>query len=229
MKRKILSMLFLFSVLALSVATSQLFAQIVNPTQTNVLNFAARGDGQTDDSAALQSAIDATPENGTLFFPQPAQYYLLTQGLRLKSNIILKGDESTIFMPANDEENGKSIFYTDSRSNTANVEIAGLILKSSNQIPGSGYWTGSLISNNKGMYLQNTSNFNIHDLVISNMVDGIKIATINNSRISFKDVKILQTATDIYVSNASGIFMDGLTLDSTGFLETNHHLHNVYI
>lgn len=63
----------------------------------NVLDFGATGDGSTDDRAAIQSAIDhaATQGGGTVYFPTPASYYLISSthpaescGLLINSNNI---------------------------------------------------------------------------------------------------------------------------------------------
>jgi hypothetical protein len=57
---------------------------------TNVKTYGAKGDGKTDDSAAIQKAIDATPAKGVLFFPKGR--YLITRVLYIrKSNIVLRG------------------------------------------------------------------------------------------------------------------------------------------
>lgn len=50
----------------------------------SVLDFGAVGDGVTDDTAAIQAAIDATPQRGVLVFPQasnPAGGYRITNTL----------------------------------------------------------------------------------------------------------------------------------------------------
>lgn len=67
---------------------------------TNVRDFGAVGDGETDDTAAIQKAIDAT-ENGALYFP-PGRYKL-TEVLHVKrSNVVLRGagpDQTELWCP----------------------------------------------------------------------------------------------------------------------------------
>ncbi len=57
----------------------------------NVRDLGAKGDGQTDDTAALQQAIQeaARQQVGLLFLP--AGTYLLSDALRLPSNLLLQG------------------------------------------------------------------------------------------------------------------------------------------
>lgn len=65
----------------------------------NVKNFGALGDGVTDDTAAIQTAIHCLPENGLLHFP--AGTYL-TAPLTLKSRITLSLGEGAVLLGATD-------------------------------------------------------------------------------------------------------------------------------
>lgn len=64
----------------------------------DVRSFGARGDGVSDDSAALQRAIDSLKDGGALFFPKGR--YSFSQTLILPSNIRLQGDakSSTVLL-----------------------------------------------------------------------------------------------------------------------------------
>ena len=55
----------------------------------NVKDFGAVGDGVTDDTAAIKTAIASVPENGTLYFPIGVYR---VDNIMLKSNMIVKGD-----------------------------------------------------------------------------------------------------------------------------------------
>lgn len=77
---------------ALSTAASgtPIYAQKI----LNVTQFGAAGDGRTDDTAAIQAAIDAVPASGgTVIFP-PGTYIVAptkTVGISIKSNLRLAG------------------------------------------------------------------------------------------------------------------------------------------
>ena len=64
----------------------------------NVLDYGAVGDGEANDTAAIQRAINAAVANGggTVYFPKRANgdtgYYRITNGLLVKENISLVGD-----------------------------------------------------------------------------------------------------------------------------------------
>lgn len=67
---------------------------------SNVRDFGAKGDGQSDDSTAFQKAFDEAPEGAILV---PAGRYLITQPLVLsRSNIAVRGegyDKTVLYFP----------------------------------------------------------------------------------------------------------------------------------
>jgi hypothetical protein len=70
------------------------------PRTTNVRDFGAVGDGTTDDTRALQAAIDATPA-GAIYLP-PGRY-LVSDYLRItRPNVVLRGagsEQSILWFP----------------------------------------------------------------------------------------------------------------------------------
>lgn len=77
----------------------------MNPTQVwaeplthdnvrNVKSYGAVGDGSTDDSAAIQAAIDDLTAlgGGTVYFPEPDSSYLIDTSVKPKDNVWYYGD-----------------------------------------------------------------------------------------------------------------------------------------
>ena len=95
--------------------------------QVSVKDFGAVGDGATDDTAAISSAIDAAM-GSTLFFP--AGTYLMNQtgtnqiSKTLSGNMTLRGDNATIKADPASQVN-QMIYVT--QANQYNVSISGLI------------------------------------------------------------------------------------------------------
>ncbi len=61
----------------------------------NVRDFGAVGDGVTDDTTAIQTAINSLPQNGRLFFPEGCYSSL---PLSLKSHITLEFSENAVLL-----------------------------------------------------------------------------------------------------------------------------------
>ena len=60
----------------------------------SVSNYGARGDGITDDTLAIQKAIDARPGGGMVILS--AGTYVVTSSISLRSNVTLKGTHDSI-------------------------------------------------------------------------------------------------------------------------------------
>lgn len=77
---------------------NQISSMIINVLYPPSPLTPAKGDGSTDDTAAIQAIIEYvySRSGGTIFFPKG--HYVISSTLRIKTNIILKGDgiESTI-------------------------------------------------------------------------------------------------------------------------------------
>lgn len=60
----------------------------------NVLDYGAAGDGVTDDTAAIQAAINAayTQEGGTVWIPNTGSDYIVTAPIQLKPYVKIQGD-----------------------------------------------------------------------------------------------------------------------------------------
>lgn len=222
-----------FLILALSMLVSPCFAQTPPPaaasTGISVTQHGALGNGVADDTKAFQKAIDATPAGGVLTIPTPKLYYKVTGSLLLKSDITIKGIAAKIFMPARKNGDSAPIFYTNRKTPTRNIDISGLGLFSSNSVPGTGYYANSKVSNVTAFHFENASNVRLHDLSIYYTIYGIKLSAVPNAHFFIDKVKIFRSATDIYMSHAQDVHITNSYLDTAGFLNTDRHLHNVYI
>lgn len=72
---------------------------MINGAVVNVLDFGAKGDGVTDDTSAIQAAIDSVTtdfnvgEGAIVFFPKASSsYYLITDTIEVPPGIILQGE-----------------------------------------------------------------------------------------------------------------------------------------
>lgn len=67
-----------------------LYESILNRKVINVVEYGAIGDGVTDDTPAIQAAIDACPFGGRVYMPTPTTWYGITN-LLTKANMTLEG------------------------------------------------------------------------------------------------------------------------------------------
>lgn len=57
----------------------------------NVLAHGAKGDGTTDDTAAIQAAIDAVTTGGVVFFPRVSSFYRITNEITINRAMTIAG------------------------------------------------------------------------------------------------------------------------------------------
>lgn len=74
----------------------------------DVREFGATGDGSTDDTAAIQAALDSTAK--VVIFPKPTSYYKLLGGLLIASNKVLLGHGSRLQLDSDTGIYGAAIF-----------------------------------------------------------------------------------------------------------------------
>lgn len=117
-----------------STTTGQPLGEVSSPTtagrvavregpEVNVRDFGAVGDGSTDDSGAIQEAIQAAGAGGWVIVPQGT--YLIESELVLRSHVSVAGTDATLYMRARDERT--PLLRADG---TEGVTIEGLELRS---------------------------------------------------------------------------------------------------
>lgn len=198
----------------------------------NVRAWGATGDGSTDDTTAIQNAMNAAAGNAILYFPKPSVYYKITTTLRLSSNLTIRGDNSKIHMPAQASEAAiQAMFDTNNGATTSNVDIAGLYIESVNTTVGgggSGYFTGSNTSYVMGINAHNTSDIRVHDITMDALAYGMKFDTTLNTHLFFNNIKIINSGQPFYGSHITDGYFTNMYLDSTGYTGTDGHLHSFY-
>ena len=66
-------------------ATTNYVVQGAQVVSVNDAAYGAKGDGTTDDTTAIQNALNATPPGGVCLFPPPTVFYLISASLIIRS------------------------------------------------------------------------------------------------------------------------------------------------
>ena len=91
----------------------------------NVFDYGATGDGSTNDTVALQAALDAVPSTGGAVYI-PSGTYIITQSIVIKSNTLLFGDGNASQIKASQSAfvgtlAGNSVYLVRNQNWTASV------------------------------------------------------------------------------------------------------------
>jgi hypothetical protein len=203
-------------------------------TKQNVKYYGAKGDGSTDDTAAIQSAIDSYP--GTLHFPQGT--YIINSKLSISiSNLRLSGDQAIIRVvrpveDAVDIENNYGI-YISGDANQNSVSISGI------NFDGSGYWggiyseplkigdgwgAGGYPNIDEDDYTTTRTNFSISNCTFDGTYfEPIRLTNVqcNVSSVSISNVNDDSNQGAIQIRNTNDISLDNINVDTFTYKAIN--------
>ncbi|PKM75540.1 MAG: hypothetical protein CVU92_00745 [Firmicutes bacterium HGW-Firmicutes-17] len=183
----------------------------------NAKDYGAKGDGLSDDTTALQNAIDdSSKENALLVIPESDEPYLITKQLIINKDTHISGYGAILFM-APEEDTIRNILWSNPDDTISNVSIEGLTLKSENTIAGVDYYENSMVSNVQGIYFQGVETIKINDVLMDNVYVGLKISqagNLKNKDIKVSNLKINHSGMPIQISGTNGFSMVDSVLNS---------------
>jgi len=202
--------------------------RMISGAPNNVKDFGATGDGVTDDSAAIQAALDL---KGQVYIP--AGTYIINTTLRIKSNTKLYGDgtEATILKEGGTVGTTLGTLATSILVNQAysdgdsagndSMHIENIAFHGNRVTPVA---DGSATSTNKGIggvYLQYASRSRIRDCYFKDGWSGFVIA---DTRAGF-NFQLQNSIFDCTVYNATSWSVDGNSGTPRGILVTSAYTY----
>lgn len=172
----------------------------------SVKDFGARGDGKSDDTSAIQNAINSTT-TGTLLFP--AGTYIINSPLYLRGNVTYQGQSNPVITGTK----GNSIFVFP-QSGANNITVTGFIFdngqirtEGNSEVPKNVKISGNTFRN----LTVDTQNWTLQNAIFSS--NGLRNSSIDNN--TFTNVMINgNTRPDGSINSidyfAVGIFMYGV-------------------
>lgn len=198
--------------------------------ELNVKDYGAKGDGLTDDSEAIQKAIDeASALKKRLLFPKSSNPYRINSTLIIRDNTSILGYGATLFMPSQDRP--KIMLSSEANKYTSDISIEGLTFNSVNDKKGIHYELNSLTSNVQAIYFQGVDTLTLKNVQMNNMYNGLKLNAsetgIPSVKIMVDNLQIFNSRTPVYVDGTNDFTMRNSILDAGG--GATHWLHCVYI
>ncbi|QGQ99264.1 carbohydrate-binding protein [Paenibacillus psychroresistens] len=145
------------ALLVLGLLFPALSQQTASAATKDVTTFGATGTGTSDDTAAIQSAINAAVSGDTVYFP--AGTYYINASLLPKSGIKINGVSKTTAIIKFNGSSGAPMIYMPITSNIINVEISNLTLDGNSDPQAE-----------SGIEAHNGTGHNMHDLIVKNFV-----------------------------------------------------------
>ena len=195
-------------------------------TQLNVRDYGAVGDGQTDDRAAIQAAIDAAATGsggGVVQFP--AGTYLVEEIVVLKSNITLTLDQnatilnginqashpSIIFMTGPFTEDGEQVLW----GSTQNITITGGTIDMNGELNTSGSAAKNLpnIGSSGAFALGYSSNVTIENVTFRDSYKGHAIQICACNGVTIKNCSFLGQALPNFLTDSQKINLETIQIE----------------
>jgi hypothetical protein len=194
-------------------ATRGEVAQVLHNLDHDVRYYGAKGDGVTNDAAAIQNAVDAAASaGGTVTFP--AGTFVVNSTIYLKSGISVVGTpgQTVLTMPAK-----SSVTFILSGTNLANVTLDGLTFRAS-----------SYGDNVSGFYMVGAKNCQARNLRFEGLDYGMKLGSgpIGSGWI-IEDIVARNCRDAIYASYIEDSSFARLDLQGV-HLESNQY-HDIYL
>jgi Pectate lyase superfamily protein len=218
-------------------------------TYTSVRTFGATGDGKSDDTHAIRTAIAATPRGGTLFFPPGT--YVVSQTIVLRSNstylgsnnnasIIQQKDHANLVAVLADENFAESLSTT---SGNIQIQDLGIDGNSGANKTGHGIVLMSHRANVRHVMVSNTPESGIvlsdknlqnrvcKDNAIENRIEDSTVVSPGEYGVWIIDTNSSGRVTDGYllnnvVANCVGQFAMRIERAAGWFIANNHVYHN---
>ena len=194
---------------------ANLLAVMDHSSSLNVTDYGAVGDGVTDDTGAIQRAIDAWPAKGTVVLP--AGTFRVNSTVYLKSGITITGagpGQTILYMPR--QSSPTAILLG---SGTSGVTVTGLTLC------GSGAFTG----NEYGISMAGAEDCTLSDLHLDDLRFGIKLGAGNmSSGWTVSDIVARDCRVALFLASCRNSTFTRLDLHGE-YQPNNVHDHTVYI
>lgn len=177
----------------------------------NVRDYGAKGDGVTDDSQAIQQAIDAAAASGGTV-SLPGGTYVVGSTLNLKNGLSMVGTagQTVLTMAAR-----SSTTFILSGSGLSNVTLDGLTLRA-----------GSYTDNVSGLYMVGARNCQARNLRLENLTYGMKLGSGSiGSGWVVANIVARNTRTALYASHITDSSFTDLDLQGGGSNTLDHCIY----